>query len=96
MEWIYFGKATCPLTRVQLHPEDFIPNESLEQEIKQWKKDNSIAECQDDMDCSCSCRVHIEQEKPEPVVDLKNLMRLRKKVLQNRDARLQTSRHSKC
>ena len=33
LEWIYFGKATCPLTRKKLHPEEFVENVALRRQI---------------------------------------------------------------
>ena len=40
MEWIWFGKGTCPLTRKRLHPSNFQLDASLQQEIREWKKQN--------------------------------------------------------
>ena len=94
MEWIYFGKATCPLTRMKLHPTDFEANADLEEEINQWKKDHNITVCCDEeSDCDCS-----EEFKPsEPASNLRALMNLRKKVLQSRDDRVQkTMMRARC
>lgn len=38
MEWIYFGKATCPLTKKVLKPEDFVTASELAQEIEDWRQ----------------------------------------------------------
>ena len=51
-EWIYFGKATCPLTRKKLHPEDFVENVTLREEIDSWKTKHGLDE--DDSDDSDS------------------------------------------
>lgn len=98
MEWIYFGKATCPLTRITLHPNDFVANAELKQEINQWKKEHKITVCgDDDLDCSCNAALESRrvqasktQNSEAPPSDLKHLMSLRNKVLQNRDARVQS------
>ncbi|CAB9531963.1 expressed unknown protein [Seminavis robusta] len=97
MEWIYFGKATCPLTRTSLHPEDFVENTKLLQEIQQWKNEHQIIEDEDDLDASFSlkissvalpapCTTKTAAPSSEPQ-SLKHLMSLRNKVLRNRDAR---------
>mgnify|MGYP003866132531 CR=1 FL=1 len=51
-EWIYFGKATCPLTRRKLHPQDFIENYVLQREIEEWKLEHNYVETDDDDDSS--------------------------------------------
>lgn len=35
--WIYFGNATCPLTRQPLNPSDFLDNQELQKEICAWR-----------------------------------------------------------
>ena len=42
LEWIYFGKATCPLTRKKLHPGDFQENKHLQHEIEHWRRINGL------------------------------------------------------
>lgn len=46
-EWIYFGKATCPLTRKKLHPEEFVENVALRNEIDSWKTKHGLDEDSD-------------------------------------------------
>lgn len=41
MEWIWFGNATCPLTRKPLHPSNFSLDVSLQREILEWKSQSS-------------------------------------------------------
>lgn len=55
LEWIYFGKATCPLTRQKLHPGDFQENTMLKREIEHWKRMNDVmdnSEQEQDLDTS--------------------------------------------
>ena len=37
LHWIYFGNATCPLTRQPLDPSDFQDNQTLQKEIRAWR-----------------------------------------------------------
>lgn len=90
MEWIYFGKATCPMSRMPLHPSAIKPDHALEQEIRQWKLENKIpVESEPDDE---------DEELDEPLVlpkptvilpksNMSHLMSLRAKVLQSRDRR---------
>lgn len=56
-EWIYFGKATCPLTRKKLHPEEFVEHVALRRKIDDWKAQhgwNDKGKDEDDEDDSDS------------------------------------------
>ena len=93
MEWIYFGKATCPLTREKLHPGDFADNEELKHEIMEWKIANNILDESSKMDdSSISIRVIRKMPTRRPVTQrqgsVKNLMSLRDKILGRRDEKV--------
>ncbi|CAB9509820.1 Zinc-finger of the MIZ type in Nse subunit [Seminavis robusta] len=103
LEWIYFGKATCPLTRRKLHPGDFVLNEPLQREIEQWREkydmqDESAQE--EDMDSSelVPTLTPEEEQRNQKRLSLvqtkrngstKNLMGLRERILRKRDARVE-------
>lgn len=103
-EWIYFGKATCPLTRKKLHPDDFVENIKLRDEIKIWKTqhevDDSDDDSDDDLDASdiipaLTAEEDIEQQTRLMENKIKRngshneLMGIRSRVLKQRDTRVQ-------
>lgn len=40
LEWIYFGNATCPLTRKPLTTRDLARDFKLQREISEWRKEH--------------------------------------------------------
>ena len=81
MEWIYFGKATCPLSRRPLHPSRFVIDSSLEQEIRQWRQENQVPEVDDEEDDS-------DADLDYTSMHVDRLVCLRQKILQARDQRI--------
>ena len=47
MEWIYFGKPICPVTRKHLNPRDLDLNVELQSKIAEWKKEHGFPELDD-------------------------------------------------
>lgn len=102
LEWIYFGKATCPLTRQKLHPSDFEANPELQAEIAQWRKTNGMTDDSDqDMDKSDISEVikltpqeEKDQQKRVSLLQGKRkgstgqLLSLKDRVLRKRDDRI--------
>ncbi|CAB9517735.1 Putative E3 ubiquitin-protein ligase LIN [Seminavis robusta] len=96
MEWIYFGKATCPLSREPLHPSKIVPDAELEEEIKQWRLENNIpapTETSDDDDKPIIIKPRkmvVERANSDP--NMSHIMSLREKILKNRDQRVASLR----
>lgn len=104
MEWIFFGKATCPLTRKKLHPGDFKPNLILRREIQHWRRMHGLMDEQsesDHLDNSSDLVVQTltpEQERAQQNRLVRQiskgsennleLMGLRDRILKNRDDRV--------
>ena len=100
-EWIYFGKATCPLTRKVLHPEEFVENVRLRKEIEFWKAKNGMDDddSEDELDQSDVIPNLSPEEEKEQQARLaeaqvkrngshKELMGIRSRVLEQRDTRV--------
>ncbi|CAB9519709.1 Putative E3 ubiquitin-protein ligase LIN [Seminavis robusta] len=100
LEWIYFGKATCPMTRRVLHPGDFVENTVLEREIESWREkygvlDESADDDEDNGDPIPTLTPEEEemQQQRLQVVQVKRvgshneLMGLRDRVLRKQAAR---------
>lgn len=95
MEWMYFGKATCPLSRKPLHPSSMKRDRVLEQEIRQWRLENNtpVEENEPEEDEDEDLRLTFSEQLPtsrhQPSEEkMTHLLSLRTKVLQNRDRRL--------
>ena len=83
LHWIYFGSATCPLTRQPLDPSDFEDNQELQQEIRAWRgEDEKSNVCYPEV-IPEERRTEEEEEGPKKQVTkkekalLKRLQRLR-------------------
>ena len=88
LEWIYFGKATCPLSRKPLHPSTIKPDRALEQEIRLWKLQNNMPVENDQEDDDEDDEKPLKASVVMPRENMSHLLSLRTKVLQNRDRRL--------
>jgi len=98
-EWIYFGKATCPLTRKKLHPDDFVENVRLRKEIEFWKSKHGVGheDSEDELDDSGIFipDLSLEEEKAQQTRlsiskhgSHKELMGIRDRVLNQREKRV--------
>lgn len=102
LEWIYFGKGTCPLTRKKLHPGDFQENLFLKREIDHWCRMNGldVEEEEEDLEGS-SGEFKIPDMTPEQEKECQarlcrtkskgsdsDLMNLRDRILSKRDDRV--------
>ena len=45
LHWIYFGNATCPLTRQPLDPSHLDDNQELQKEIRAWRGEEKSNVC---------------------------------------------------
>ncbi|CAB9501927.1 U-box domain-containing protein [Seminavis robusta] len=97
LEWMYFGNATCPLTRRRLHPDDFEENDELRQEIKEWKTREQRSE-DTNVDCCKDCEdfLTVAPRKTRPHKEMtsareSHILNLRNRVLLKRDERIRAS-----
>ena len=97
LEWCYFGKANCPMSRKPLHPSGFVRDVALEKEIQLWREkhnfpltsDEEDSDEDDDEDFDSEAEVCRQQREAHvPNMKMAQLMQLRAKVLQNRDNKL--------
>jgi U-box domain len=92
LEWTYFGKATCPMSRKPLHPSRFVRDTGLEQEIKQWRLTNNIPAADEEEDDSEEFTFVPESAKKNICIKMDHILGLREKVLKNRDRRIASFR----
>ena len=105
LEWCYFGKATCPMSRKPLHPSGFVRDVALEEEINLWRQKHNLPMAADedheeDYEEEDSDDDEEDEILPTGKVLQKNdqmgdLLHLRAKVLQNRDRRLASFQQSR-
>ena len=91
MEWIWFGPATCPMSRKPLHPSTLARDTALEQEIRRWRLENNIpceAEPEDDDESESEGDDFSVHSEPIEETDMARIMSLRERVLQSRDRRV--------
>jgi U-box domain len=91
MEWVYFGKATCPMSRKPLHPSAIKRDIVLEQEIRRWKLENNMPVDEPEETAEDEEVLEVEVAVP-PVLHAQDnsskLLHLRDRVLRNRERRL--------
>jgi len=98
LEWIYFGKATCPMSRKPLHPSEFVLVTELQREIEEWRRAHNLVQDGDDEDSENEEEENEERPRlgstKRAALPLQSkilpdrLRELRNKVYQRRDRRL--------
>jgi U-box domain len=99
LEWIYFGAATCPMTRKVLRPTDFVENTTLKAHIERWMQDQNIDDesAHDDLDEGDPVQVLTTEEEREQQARISqqkhsgsdnDLFGLRDRILKQRDDRV--------
>jgi U-box domain len=98
LEWIWFGSATCPLTRKPLHPDNFSLDEALMCEIRDWKRlheveaseteamnddDDSDTDDEQNEEVADACYWDEEQKKKEKIIR-EHVLSLREASLKSR------------
>ncbi|CAB9527801.1 Putative E3 ubiquitin-protein ligase LIN [Seminavis robusta] len=71
LEWIWFGNATCPMTRAPLRPSNFSLDRSLLLKIWEWKKDNNLLITVDDKEDT-----HEEDDEDFPELEEEDLYKV--------------------
>lgn len=103
LEWCYFGKANCPMSRKPLHPSGFVRDVALEEEINLWRRKHNLPIAADEDHEEDSEEDSEEEDESIPTGKtlqqndkMRDLLLLRAKVLQKRDRRLANFQQSRC
>ena len=90
MQWLYFEKPSCPMSRKPLHPADIKPDHALAREIRQWRLENNIPvdeaeeeEIEDDLQLPTPSPITPVESKEKT----SHLLSLRERVLQKQRQR---------
>ncbi|CAB9529483.1 Putative E3 ubiquitin-protein ligase LIN [Seminavis robusta] len=86
LKWFWSGHASCPLTRLPLHPSELVSNDALSQEIEVWRQLTRIVKRRSSRESSSSSK---RDENHDQQANVDRLLSMRNRVLERRAQKMQ-------